>query len=142
MFPVVEEPARPVSKRPPMGLLYRVRSGSGKFLEGGLGLGDGHIHLPVLDGHDHVPVLVVAEYPGAGPVETLQSLGGGVPVWVVRPDLDDGYLRGKAAEKEGRRGGAGAVMGNFQDRLRPRVGPVRHVLFLLSLGCYLVQKPS
>jgi uncharacterized protein YndB with AHSA1/START domain len=34
------------------------------------------------------------------------------------------------------------VVSNLDDHLRPRVGPVRHVLFLLSLGCYLVQKPS
>src|ERR671917_1649337 len=88
--------------------------------------GDGDLHLLVLYSDDHVPVLVVAEHPGAGPPEPLQGLGGWVPVGVVCPHLDHGYLRREPAEEERRRGGIGTMMGDFQDREGSEVqnGPV------------------
>jgi hypothetical protein len=48
----------------------RVRQGCGA-LEDGVRLGDGYVNLLVLDGYDDIPVLVVAEYPGACPLETI-----------------------------------------------------------------------
>ena len=46
-------------------------------------------------------MLVVAEYPGTGPLQAVEDLWGRVPVGVVRADLDDGYLREEAAEERG-----------------------------------------
>ena len=43
------------------------------------------------DGH----VLAVAEYLGSSCLEAVEDPKGGMPVGVVRPDLDDGYIRGK-----------------------------------------------
>jgi hypothetical protein len=95
-------------------------------LEGGLGLRDGHVHRLFLYRHDHVPVLVVAEYLCAGSLEASQGFGGGMAVGVVRAALDDGYLRGEAAEEERGRGCARAVVGGFQNREGSKLqnGPV------------------
>ena len=82
-------------------------------MEGGLGLRDSYVDLLFLYGHDNVPVLVVAEYPGATPLEPVEGLRGGVAVGVVRAALDDGYPGRKAAEEERGRGGARAVVGGF-----------------------------
>src|SRR3712207_4476285 len=71
-------PLRRGQERPFMGSLHRVPDGCGNGsrrsrgdLEGGFRFGDGHVYLPFLDSHDDVPVLVVAEYLGAGSLETV-----------------------------------------------------------------------
>ncbi len=112
----------------PETLLTRGKDGrrSCGILECRFGLRDGHVHLLVLDGHDHVPVRVVAEYPGAGPLETAENLGRGMPVGIVRADLDDCYLRWEAAQEERSRGGVRAVVGDLEDDKGSKVqnGPV------------------
>ncbi|MCA1716252.1 MAG: hypothetical protein LC781_05090 [Actinobacteria bacterium] len=79
-------------------------------------LRDRDVRFLAVDGHDHVPVLVVAEDLGARLLEAFERLGCGVPIGVVRADLDDCYLGLEAVEEERRRGGVGAVMGDLQDR--------------------------
>ena len=110
-------------ERPSIGSLYRTCAGFGKKadsrfcdnLEGGIGLRDGHVHPLILDSRDHVPVLVVAEYSGSGALLMIEGLGGGMPVGVVRTDLDDGDLWGKVAQKEGGRGDVGAVVRHLEN---------------------------
>ena len=67
---------------------------------GALTFRDGHLYLLVFYSGDHIPVLVVAEDLRADPLEPVEGLGRGMPVWVVYTALDDGHPGWKAAEKE------------------------------------------
>ena len=100
-----------LTSRPKGGVLLSIVWRIG--VEGGLGLRDSYVDIFFLYGHDNVPVLVVAEYPGATPLEPVEVSGVGVAVGVVRAALDDGYPGRKAAEEERGRGGARAVVGGF-----------------------------
>jgi hypothetical protein len=78
--------------------------------------GDGHLKFLVFYRDDHIPVLVVAEDPGARPLQPVEGLGGGMAVGVVHPALYYGHFGRKAAEEERGRGRVGAVVGDLQNR--------------------------